>query len=80
MSIDRLNEMIDKALSEGTGIKDCMNITKALNADHALGEYHGLMSVIEEMYGIDEMLKTHDRVQAKVDELFKIVETAYKGV
>ena len=77
MTIERLNEMIDDALTEGMENNLYMRTTNTINASHALGKYHALLQVINEDYGIDEMIKTYERTQAKAELLLGVSNKSY---
>ena len=78
MTIEKLNSMIDEALEEGMEKGELHHITNTINASHALGKYHALLDIITELYGYDEMAKTHDRCKATTETLLKVAEKSYK--
>lgn len=80
MSIEHLNDLIDNALIEGFKVPYCSRITGSMNAEHALGKYHGLLSIMREMFGIDEMVNTVQRTRERATRLLNIAEHAYKEV
>lgn len=77
MTLEYLNDLIDKALLEGQKRRGAMHQTNILNAEFALGKYFALLNIIDEVYGIDEMIKTKDRTQATIDELTGIANEIY---
>ena len=79
MSIDTINDMIDKALYRGRADANMQTITNAINAEYALGKCYALMDIIKMEYGIDELITTRDRVSKRVDDLMNIVNKAYEG-
>lgn len=77
MSIEHLNDLIDNALIEGFKVPYCSRITGSMNAEHALGKYHGLLSIMLEMFGIDAMISARERTQERATRLLNIAEHAY---
>ena len=69
MDINKLNELIDIALAEGAKRPGAMKQTNVLNAEFALGKFYALLSLIYDLFGVDEMVKTKERTKTIVDEL-----------
>lgn len=78
MTIESLNKMIDDALEEGRERPDLNHITNTINASHALGKYHALLDIMIDLFGYDEMSKTHERYKAKTEALLRIADKSYK--
>lgn len=77
LTLEYLNNLIDKALLEGQKRRGAMHQTNILNAEFALGKYFALLNIIDEVYGIDEMIKAKERTQAAIDELTGIANEIY---
>lgn len=77
MDINKLNDLIDKALAEGAKRPGAMKQTNVLNAEFSLGKFYALLFLIEDLFGIDEMIKTKDRTQAIIDELTARTQEIY---
>ena len=51
--------------------------TQILNAEGAIGKYHGLMDVLEKI-DLDLFVKTHEEKKPVIDELFATTERIYE--
>lgn len=76
MTLKKLNALIDEALNDGV-LKLALPKTNILNAEFALGKYFAYMDLIEELYGVNAMVETHDRTQAIVDDYSKRANRIY---
>ena len=76
MTMEKINKMIDEALSEGES-RPIANKTNILNAEYALGKYHGILRIAEDLYGIDALVSIYDRTKDRVDILTAIANTIY---
>lgn len=49
MDINKLNDLIDKALAEGAKRPGAMKQTNVLNAEFSLGQFYALLFLIEDL-------------------------------
>lgn len=54
------------------------NTTEALNAEHTLGEYHALISILKAL-DYNAFIDVIEETRAQATELLNITEKAYKG-
>lgn len=76
MTLEKINEMIDTALSEGES-RPINNKTNILNAEYALGKYHGILRIAQELYGYNALVSIYDRTKDQVNKLMDIANTIY---
>lgn len=77
MTLEQLENMIDKAISDAVVRPHAHKATNALNAEYALGKIYALFDVIEEIYGIDELIEIEYRLTDTIDTLMKRTQEIY---
>lgn len=77
MTLEKLEQMIDKAIADGAEKTSARDKTNALNAEYALGKVMALLEIIDDMYGIDEMYRIYDRTSDEREQLFIRAQAIY---
>lgn len=78
MTLQELNELIDKAITGAEIRPAAMETTNALNAEYALGAIHAYLDIIWKVYGIDSFLEGYERIQIAVEDLTRRTQTLYE--
>lgn len=69
MTLERLNQMIDEAITAAEIRPQAMKQTNILNAEYATGKVFAILDIIHELYGIDALIAARERTQAATDAL-----------
>ena len=77
MTLEKLESMIDKAISDAVVRPHAHEVTNALNAEYALGKIFALFDVIEDIYGIDELIKLEYRLTDTIKALTDRTQILY---
>ena len=78
MTLEKLEMMIDRAISDTVVRPHAHEATNVLNAEYGLGKVFALLEVIEDVYGIEAMTKIYDRIADTIDTLMKRTQVIYK--
>lgn len=78
MTLQELNELIDKAITGAEIRPAAMDATNILNAEYALGAIHAYLDIIYKVHGLDSFVEGYDRVQAAVEDLTRRTQTLYE--
>lgn len=78
MTLEELNALIDKSISNAAVRPGAMATTNALNAEYSLGAIFAYIDIIWKVYGIDAMIETKNRIQNEIDDLTSRANVLYK--
>lgn len=77
MTLQELNELIDKAINNAAIRPTALDKTNALNAIYSNGAIYAYLDLIWKVYGIDAFVEAIERTAAARQELLDRSETIY---
>ena len=77
MTLQELNELIDKAIKDAEIRPAAMEASNVLNAEYCLGAIFAYLDIIWKVHGIDSFVESYERVQIAVEDLMKRTQTLY---
>lgn len=77
MTLERLNQMIDEAITAAEIRPQAMKQTNILNAEYALGKVFAILDIIQNTHGIDALIKAKERIDNSITELTDRTQAIY---
>ena len=77
MTLEQLNQMIDKAIKDAQERPQAMKQTNVLNAEYALGKIFAILDIIQNTHGIDALIEAKERIDNSITELTDRTQAIY---
>ena len=77
MTLQELNDLIDKAIENSAIRPEAMPKTNILNAEYGLGAIYAYIDIIWKEYGIDAFCETIERTEKERNDLLNRTQTIY---
>lgn len=77
MTLERLNQMIDEAITAAEIRPHAMKQTNILNAEYALGKVFAILDIIQNTHGIDALIEAKERIDNSITELTDRTQAIY---